>query len=67
MTLATDQRTALMAKLARQVTLKDGVLYPELETALGSLIDALADGKAPSDSVDWPALICEGTNLRPQH
>lgn len=67
MTLSTDQRTALVAKLARQVTLKDGVMYPELETALTALIDGISADQAPSDAVDWPAIVSEGTNLRPQH
>lgn len=67
MTLSIDQRAALVAKLARQVTLKDGVLYPELETALGVLVESLGDGKAPSSDVDWAAVVSEATNLRPQH
>lgn len=67
MTLTVDKRAALVAQLARQVTLKDGLLYPELETALEALIDALGAGEAPPASVDWAAVVCEGTNLRPQH
>lgn len=67
MTLATDKRTALIAKLAQQVTLKQGLLYPELETALGAMVDALSGGETPPDALDWPALICEATNLRPKH
>lgn len=66
-TLTIDQRSVLINKLARQVTLKDGLMYPELETALGALVDALGAGEAPPKAVDWAAVICEGTNLRPQH
>lgn len=67
MTLSVDKRAALVSQLARQVTLKDDLLYPELETALGALVDALEAGEAPPNGVDWPAVVCEGTNLRPQH
>lgn len=67
MTMSTMDRTAMINQLARQVTLRDGAPYPELETALGVLVDSLSAGKTPSDAVDWPAVVGEALNLRPQH
>lgn len=60
-------RQELVKKLSREVTFRDDPPYPELETALTALVDALSAGKTPGVSPDWPAVISEAVNLRPQH
>jgi hypothetical protein len=60
-------RDELVKKLAREVTSSDVKPYPELQTALESLVDALGQGKTPGVSPDWPAVISEAIQLRPSH
>jgi hypothetical protein len=60
-------RQELVRKLSREVTSSDAEPYPELKTALESLVDALSAGKTPGVSPDWPAVVSEAIQLRPQH
>lgn len=62
-----ETREKLVQELSREVTFSDAPPYPELKTALESLVDALSAGKAPGVSPDWAAVVGEAVNLRPQH
>lgn len=61
------KRDQLVNELAREVTFTDDEPYPELKSALESLVDAVSAGKSPGVSPDWAAVISEAINLRPQH
>jgi hypothetical protein len=61
------RRTALVQKLTRQVTYRDDPPYPELKTVLEAVVDGLSHGEPPQKAVDWPAIVAEAVNLRPQH
>lgn len=55
----------MVRELARQVTQIDDEPYDELDTALRQLIAFISEEAAPSQPVDWAAIVCEATNLRP--
>lgn len=62
-----ENREKLIKKLSYEVTFSVEPPYPELETALGALVDALGRGETPGVSPDWAAVVSEAVNLRPQH
>lgn len=62
-----ETREKLVQELSREVTFSTDEPYPELKTALESLVDAVSQGKAPGVSPDWAAVISEAVNLRPRH
>lgn len=65
--LSAENREELVLQLAKQVLLNDEPPYPELRSALESLVDGLTTERAPSTSPDWPQVLAEAVTLRPKH
>jgi hypothetical protein len=65
--LTAEKREELVLQLSRQVLLNGECPYPELRSALESLVDGLTAEQAPSSAPDWPQVIGEALTLRPKH
>lgn len=56
----------LLAELAQEVTGRTSPPYPELETALRTLICRIRGLDCAEPDFDWAGIIAEATSLRPQ-
>lgn len=56
----------LVTELTREVTGRSDPAYPELETALRTLICRIRGLDCAEPDFDWAGIIAEATTLRPQ-